>query len=414
MRLLQLITCLFLTATCVAQSNRLVLNDSVYVVMDKGVYIILDNPNPNAITLTGTQNAGIVSEDEDNQIWWNIGTATGNYKVPFCYSAPQRTPIPVEVNVTTAGVGAGRLFLSTYRTATAMNAPWPSMVFCMDFQDCSFQGFDHSLYAIDRYWIVYPNNYTVFPTTTLSLTAMNVEAGGANTINLSTVKAMRFDDGNGEWVGYSGGTSTVGTTTTKVDNIVVSSSDIFAAWTFVDASIMLPIELTKFSVQCHGKDRLFYWETATETNNDFFVLEKSWDGETFFEIDQQSGAGTSLQPNYYSALDTDADREAFYRLMQVDFDGTKTYSDVITGKTCSEEISEIHVFPNPSNGIFRVETGAHGECVYQVTDMMGKLVHQSTSTDGAAELDLSNEPAGVYLLEVEFSGMREVVRLVKL
>ncbi len=407
--------CLFCIQWCYGQdTNGLIINNRVFVVMDGGAFIVLDSPKPEAITLTGNQRGGIISEDEDNKVRWEIRDTTGTYRLPWYTAAPGLDSIPFICDVTSAGTGVGRIDHSTYTTVlSANNSPWPSMVTCMDFQDCWFQGFNHTLYAVDRFWIADARNYTVRPSSTLSFTFPNSEMAAPNTIVGSSLKAMRFDDGNGNWVGFSGGDATTGPTLGRVDNVVVPAAHFFSAWTLVDRVIMLPVELVNFKVQCDGNDRLFYWETVSETNNSFFVLEKSWDGKSFFAIDQVPGAGTSLQPSYYSALDTDADREAFYRLMQVDFDGAKTYSDVITGKTCNQDVSGVQVYPNPSNGLFHIETGSKSSSICRVSNMIGKTVHHSVNNSGSIKLDLSNEPAGVYLLEVEFAAKQEVIRLIK-
>ena len=93
----------------------------------------------------------------------------------------------------------------------------------------------------------------------------------------------------------------------------------------------LPIELSYFTVTQDGGNILFVWETATETNNDYFTIEQSFDGVSFHEVARIAGAGTSSTSNYYeySMLATFSGL-MYFRLKQTDYNGDYSYSDVQT------------------------------------------------------------------------------------
>lgn len=92
----------------------------------------------------------------------------------------------------------------------------------------------------------------------------------------------------------------------------------------------LPITLTSFNAVCAGRSSYIYWTTATETNNDYFILEHSTDAINFQEVTRIPGAGTSIEPNDYNYIDYNATSEDnYYRLVQVDYDGTRTPSEII-------------------------------------------------------------------------------------
>ena len=92
----------------------------------------------------------------------------------------------------------------------------------------------------------------------------------------------------------------------------------------------LPIELINFNAKCKGQYVELNWLTKTENNNDYFTIEKSIDGYTFFEIAKIYGAGNSNSIIEYTYKDTSLLQDFYYyRLKQTDFDGTnKTFSTI--------------------------------------------------------------------------------------
>jgi len=92
----------------------------------------------------------------------------------------------------------------------------------------------------------------------------------------------------------------------------------------------LPIELIHFNAQIINDNTVINWATASENNNDYFVLEKSADGINFFPITTINGSGNSTQQINYSHVDSDVSTGiSYYRLKQFDFDGKFRYSYAI-------------------------------------------------------------------------------------
>lgn len=79
----------------------------------------------------------------------------------------------------------------------------------------------------------------------------------------------------------------------------------------------LPIELLNFEGECS----MLKWSTATENNNDYFIVESSLNGGDWTEVDRVDGAGTTLTPQTYTLNLNPTNRLKYYRLTQVDFDG---------------------------------------------------------------------------------------------
>lgn len=111
----------------------------------------------------------------------------------------------------------------------------------------------------------------------------------------------------------------------------------------------LPIELLSFNVKVKGESVVAEWLTLTETNNSFFSLERSADGQNFKEIGFIDGAGTTDNQQSYVFEDKfPLTGRSYYRLKQTDFNGDYDYSEVISvDYQKSRSGLSANVFPNP-------------------------------------------------------------------
>ncbi|NQZ75203.1 MAG: hypothetical protein HRT61_03685, partial [Ekhidna sp.] len=114
----------------------------------------------------------------------------------------------------------------------------------------------------------------------------------------------------------------------------------------------LPIELLFFEAAPDEKGNIqLNWATVTETDNDYFTIERSLDGVAFTELTEIAGAGNTTDERRYSYLDVRPYAgESFYRLKQTDFDGTFTYSHIIKVDVSNGvgEEPEFTLYPNPT------------------------------------------------------------------
>ena len=117
--------------------------------------------------------------------------------------------------------------------------------------------------------------------------------------------------------------------------VLASGGSPNAAYYFVDdvtvsLSLPLPVELLSFNALVNNNNVSLEWTTATELNNDYFVIEKSEDASAFEEIGRVTGAGTSSQIHRYTFIDPDLHSGIFfYRLRQVDYDGKYEFSSIV-------------------------------------------------------------------------------------
>lgn len=167
----------------------------------------------------------------------------------------------------------------------------------------------------------------------------------------------------------------------------------------------LPVTLTAFKAQAQQQHALLTWTTAQEKNNDHFDVERSLDGVSFGKVGEVAGHGNSTAALDYRFVDADAarlGRSLYYRLRQVDFDGTVTTSEVRAVNFTQPAAVVLSVFPNPATDLLRVSlTGATGPVQATLLNATGQqlrsLRFEAVQT---ATLDVQSLPAGTYLLRL--------------
>ena len=188
----------------------------------------------------------------------------------------------------------------------------------------------------------------------------------------------------------------------------------------VTVNAILPIELVAFDAKVIKESVLLNWQTASENNSDFIEVQRSTDGRTFSSIGQVSAAGFSNVLQAYKLEDrTPVKGDNYYRLRQVDFDGTAYFSQIRQVTFASDYKKEsLRIYPTiVKNGdALNVDlTTLKAENLQLlVFDMSGQLVHQS-QTYGAEEFTLfTNELAeGMYLIKAQNASTLLLGRFIK-
>ena len=177
------------------------------------------------------------------------------------------------------------------------------------------------------------------------------------------------------------------------------------------AAAPLPVELTAFSAATAGADALLTWSTASEKNSDFFDVQVSTNGSEFRSVGRVSSKGNSSRQQHYRLTDTQVARYnaavLYYRLRQVDLDGTATYSAVRTVALPVAGLT-VQAYPVPARRTsvqLAVSGAAAGVASFTVTNALGQalLSRQVTLSTGANSLELPEAaqwPRGVYVLRL--------------
>lgn len=169
----------------------------------------------------------------------------------------------------------------------------------------------------------------------------------------------------------------------------------------------LPVEWLDFSANQIREGVQLQWSTASELNNDFFVVERSNSNGNFEAITQVNATGNSDLVQAYSATDAHPLMGTnYYRIKQVDIDGNYSFSSVIEIDVMPGQI----FYPNPATHsiTFGEVSGA-----LEIYDLRGKLIVQTTISQGQ-KLDISELAPGAYSLFLRAeNGSLFSVRLLK-
>ncbi|MGI4864820.1 MAG: T9SS type A sorting domain-containing protein [Janthinobacterium lividum] len=180
----------------------------------------------------------------------------------------------------------------------------------------------------------------------------------------------------------------------------------------------LPVVLTSFAAVARGTDAELSWATASEINNAYFAVERSVDGQQFIGIGQVAGHGSTAASHAYSFLDAQplpAGGTCYYRLRQVDTDGTGTYSPV-RPVALAAPATMPSLYPSPATTdavTLDLATVPPGDYTVTLCDLTGRQLRALTLPGGQVHQLALNQPAGVYLLTVRGLGKTFTQRLVK-
>lgn len=196
----------------------------------------------------------------------------------------------------------------------------------------------------------------------------------------------------------------------------VNSCGTFYDTVTITATSTVPVTLTSFDAVKNNNDVMLNWITASEINNDYFEVQRSIDGVNYETIGKVEGNATTSSVSSYAFNDKNVLAEFssvsafFYRLKQVDFDGTTDYSKTIRVSNNTLIANNIEVYPNPNNGAFNISVPANEQSTVQLTvvDITGRVVEKKIQTlqQGNNVLDLNlSLSKGIYMILVQQKGL---------
>ena len=187
-------------------------------------------------------------------------------------------------------------------------------------------------------------------------------------------------------------------------------------------NLILPVELTSFTAASSSEGVLLTWKTATEVNNSGFQVERSSDNKSFIKIGFVKGNGTSAKENSYSYLDKNTTGKAFYRLNQIDFDGTSMYSKIIEINFIQPLVYNLEQnYPNPFNPstIISYNIPKDGFISLKVYNILGEEVaklYEGFQKAGSFHINFnaSKLASGIYLYKLQSGNFTETKKMLLL
>lgn len=219
-----------------------------------------------------------------------------------------------------------------------------------------------------------------------------------NPTNEFLMKVFFFDGNNGWTVGASG-------------TVLATESSV-------------PVELISFTASANVNSVKLDWRTSTETNNSGFEIYRSVKGDKFENIGFIDGNGTTTEESFYSYMDRNLTSGIYsYKLVQLDYDGTKSESDIVKVEIVSQPdgFSLDQNYPNPfnpsTNISFTLQTSSNTKL--KIFNAIGEEVE--TLVNGfkeagnyEANFNASNLASGIYYYRLEtadFTSMKKMILL---
>ncbi|MFM2156796.1 MAG: hypothetical protein RL516_1545 [Bacteroidota bacterium] len=378
-----------------------------------GNTLSLFNPIGSAIsinTTTAVTARYILGEtgDFNSKVRWNIGTTNAytRYAIPFAKGSGSANYTPFAFTVG-SNVQVDTMTVSTYSTP-ATNLPWPTAApyGVTNLNSSTNLSPDNRDATADRFWYVGFTSPNVTNDSIVLTYASPSELPAAPFNNPDSIRGQYWDAANGSWalpvVGYN-----------VLNAVVIPNPSLNRVWSLVSnispmGPLPLPIELVDFRGKYSNNQSVLSWVTASEKDNDYFILERSENAHDFTQIGKIDGAGNSNSFLNYQFIDVKPiNQVAYYRLKQVDFDGQFSNSNVIALRNMKSFGNQfLHIYPQPASTDVFIEQGlfVNGETFsVEIFNNLGALVQKELYTSdesGKLAIHFSNLEQGMYMLRI--------------
>jgi hypothetical protein len=274
-----------------------------------------------------------------------------------------------------------------------------------------------SLNYLNRYWSMEQTGLLAGFAYGVDFSYVQTDVAGSE----ATLFPYKWTPGSGQgtgWIGAGGSSAASQMGSGSVD-IALNTMHWEGIYSFSDITgngggTPLPISLINFDAKKNGNTTALSWSTLSETNNDFFTVERTTDGVNYIELDKVDGAGNHNGILNYSTEDTNpVNGKNYYRLKQTDFDGNFEYSKLVLvefeGIKSQKSIS---LYPNPSNGnnVNVSISGVHNKSliILRLSNSTGAEVYNSNLTAASdfanVQLQTSELANGMYYLQIIIDG----------
>jgi len=273
-------------------------------------------------------------------------------------------------------------------------------------------GGENNVSTKDNMWFYKPDkpNVAYTPSVTSGFGPLTVNFTDNSTPNCTAIKKWFWDFGDGTTSASQNPSHIYNSTGTFQAKLIVTNCLAMKDSSTQTITVFsgLPIELLDFTATKNDASVELDWNTASETNNDYFTIDRSHDKNIFEKLLDVKGAGTSSVRHSYKAIDEKPlSGMSYYRLKQTDIDGKYTYSQIVPVNFESESF-DFKIVPNPASGnnITMQLSGLQDKnpVLVVITDVLGRIYYSKVvmnDLNGSTQIVLqSSEPLaeGVYII----------------
>ena len=188
-------------------------------------------------------------------------------------------------------------------------------------------------------------------------------------------------------------------------------------WAAKNSGSTLPIEMSVFSVNCTQDSHKLHWTTESETQNDYFAIEKSTETNVWQEVGRVKAVGnSSTTQNYTFLLPANDKTFAYFRLRQNDIDGNYTYSNIVKSMCVSSQ-PDILISPNPIDNVLFISFSMPQKApiTIHIYQQDGQKVHSffAENVMEKIKIETQNFAKGLYVVEILGENVRSVQKFMK-
>ena len=355
-------------------------------------------PNAQEVILTNTATNAVTTGNTSSYIEGNLrrylaASATGSFDFPVGHATPGYER--ANVNFTSAVAASAIQLLARF---DPFGGAWPSPSPLGAAVECGVTTYN-APYLNNGYWTI---NSSATSTGNYTLTLYNRSYTNSRTFftvakSPSAAPAWSL---NGNCVSAN--------PVTAVQRTGMSGFSKFAT---AQQDITLPVELIEFKAEKQTENVLLSWKTASEKNSDYFIVERSVDGINFTTpVGTVDAAGFSNTVLSYQLLDENPmTGKNYYRLKQVDMDGSVHYSDIVLvnfSYANNQPAFVNNLFPNPVKEVlyFDFTTPTDETIQLKIVDDLGRILINTNKEIKAGtntiETDMRTLANGIYLMKV--------------
>lgn len=306
---------------------------------------------------------------------------------------------PIEFNSTVAQTGAGEIAVThTHRTSVTELSPY------YDDGGTDIEVKDNSSFVV--------TNTSTGGTYDVSVSMTGYGGGDVSHIRLAKNSGSTSVSAVGTHVAATG-TSTEPT----ANRSGVSSAELVGDWRVTSSDIAntpLPVDLIRFVGTFNQSQVELLWETTSEIDNDYFELERSFDGIEFNVIAKIEGAGTTAERQQYQYNDRGFyTGKTYYRLKQFDFDGVSETFEIITVQTGQNLESSLILYPNPVKDKLQINLNDDAGLEYAlvtILDYSGAIVYKEElkATENSWQIENLDQhlKPGLYIFSLTSGNMK--------
>jgi hypothetical protein len=264
-----------------------------------------------------------------------------------------------------------------------------------------------------RYWLITRS-------ATANLTSSTLQLYYGTNDGVTDYNSLRVAEGVGTAWADHGGVGTANGTGNITSAVFSTFNTVFTLANSTGGANSLPVRWLDLAAKAGTSQVQLDWRTASEINNDYFTVERSIDGTNFIALDEKDGAGNSNVVLNYHYADVDPfEGINYYRIKQTDFDGTESYSSIVTAKPKDEKRSVI-LFPSSGDGnmCVLVDGMKNKKVTIAVYDMIGHKVRDEMITPASQSFQQIfslpfSDSGNIYLVTVrcgDFCDTKKIYR----